>query len=416
MKTLFRWLGRLLLGLVVIVALAVLGFYAADPAVMRRMFTGPGMGIVDQTQRNQPQEAVGGYELDFVSAPPDTIDPTAIAKVEQYATATNSVALLIYHRGALRYEKYWPGYDRDFRTDPFSAHKTVMALLYGAALQDGVIKSVDEPAANYLPEWQKDARKDITIKDLLQMSSGLEIVQFGTWTSSKLTLGSDITATALSIPAERPHGSEFQYINANSQVLGTILQRASGKRYAEYLSNRLWSRIGAPTSYVWLDRKQGMPRTFCCIYTTARGWMHVGLLLKNRGRVGEDQVVPESWIAEMTTPAATNPNYGYQIWLGSPPGKERRYNDKTVKAYHSEPYVTDDIFFIDGFGGQRVYVVPSEDLIIVRTGRAVADMKVLENNWDDALLPNTVLRGLLPTPEPPSDRAAATTTSGSTQP
>jgi CubicO group peptidase (beta-lactamase class C family) len=144
--------------------------------------------------------------------------------------------------------------------------------------------------------------------------------------------------------------------------------------------------------------------------------MHVGLLLKNRGRVGEDQVVPESWIAEMTTPAATNPNYGYQIWLGSPPGKERRYNDKTVKAYHSEPYVTDDIFFIDGFGGQRVYVVPSEDLIIVRTGRAVADMTVLENNWDDALLPNTILRGLLPTPEPPSDRAAATTTSGSTQP
>lgn len=396
MRTLMRWLGRLVVGLVVVIALVVLGVYAADPMVVRRMITGPGTGIVDQTNRNAPQEVVNGVETDIPAAPNDTIDPAAIEKAEAYATKTQSVALLIYHRGALRYEKYWPGYDRDFRTDPFSAHKTVMALLMGAAIADGTIKSVDEPAANYLPEWRNDARKDITIKDLLQMSSGLEIVQFGTWKSFKLTLGSDITETALSIPAERPHGTEFQYVNANSQILGTILQRASGKRYSQYLSERVWSRIGAPSAYTWLDRENGMPRVFCCIYTTARAWMQVGLLLKNKGRVGEDQVVPAQWIDEMTTPAATNPNYGYQIWLGSPPGKARRYNDKTLRAFHSEPYVADDMIYVDGFGGQRVYIVPSQDLIIVRMGRAVADMQNLEGNWDDALLPNTILRGIRP--------------------
>ena len=89
----------------------------------------------------------------------------------------------------------------------------------------------------------------------------------------------------------------------------------------------------------------------------------------------------------MTTPAATNPNYGYQVWLGSPPGTERKYNDKTVKAFHSEPYVAADIRYIDGFGGQRVYMVPSQELIIVRTGEAVFD-------WDDAVIPNAILRGL----------------------
>jgi CubicO group peptidase (beta-lactamase class C family) len=401
MRTLLRWLLRLVLGLVGLIVIAVLALYVADPAVIRRIVTGPAMGAVDQTQRNKPQEAVEGYELDIPSGPQTTIEPTALAAAEKYAADTQSVALLIFHRGALRYEKYWPGYDRNFRTDPFSAHKTVLALLYGVAIQDGIIKSVDEPAANYLPEWRNDARRDITIKNLLQMSSGLEIVRFGTWKSFSLTLGSDITETALSIPAERPHGSEFQYVNANSQALGIILQRASGKRYAEYLANRFWSRIGAPTAYVWLDREGGMPRTFCCIYTTARGWLHVGLLLKNSGRVGDEQVVPPEWIAEMLTPAATNPNYGYQIWLGSPPGKARRYNDKTVTAYHSEPFVAPDIYYIDGFGGQRVYVVPSQDLIIVRTGRAVADLSELANNWDDAYLPNTILRGIIATEPTP---------------
>jgi CubicO group peptidase (beta-lactamase class C family) len=412
MRTLFRWLGRLLLGLVALLIAAVLIAYVMDPAVIRRMVTSPGMGVVDQTQKNQPQEAVSGTEQGIPSAAQDTIDPAAVAAAEDYATKTQSVALLIYHRGALRYEKYWPGYGRDFRTDPYSAHKTVLGLLVGAAIQDGLIKSVDEPAANYLPEWKGDSRAEITIKDLLQMSSGLEIVQFGTWKSFQLTLGSDITSTALSIPAARPHGSEFQYLNLNSQLLGTIVQRASGKRYAEYLSTRLWSRIGAPTGYVWLDREEGMPRTFCCVYTTARGWMQVGLLLLNRGRVGDDQVVPAEWIAEMTTPAATNPNYGYQVWLGSPQGTARKYNDKTVKAYHSESFVAEDIVYIDGFGGQRVYVVPSQDLIIVRTGRAIADMQNLAGNWDDALLPNTILRGIKPPTTPAGDAAPTSSPPG----
>ncbi len=389
-----RWLGKALLGILVLLLVISIGFYAADPAVMRRLITGPPMGVVDQTDRNQPQEAVPGIEATIPAAPQATIEPAALAAAEDYATATQSVALLVWHRGALRYEKYWPGYDRDTRTDPFSAHKSVMALLMGVAIGDGVIESVDEPAANYLPEWRNDSRREITIRDLLQMSSGLEIVPFGSWRGMRLTLGSDLTEVALSVPAERPHGSEFQYLNLNSQLLGTILQRASGKRYAEFLSERLWTRIGAPTAYVWLDREGGMPRTFCCLYTTARGWLQVGLLLKNQGRFGDDQVVPAQWIADMTTPATTNANYGYQVWLGSPPGKERRYNDKTVKAYHSEPFAADDVIFIDGFGGQRVYVVPSQDLVIVRTGRVVADLSIMENNWDDARIPNAVLRGI----------------------
>jgi len=383
-----RLIGKILLGLLALIVVVVLGFYFADPSIMRRMVAGPGMGVVDQTQKNTPQEAVPGVERgDIATGPPETIAPEGYAAAEAYAAEMNSVALLVYHRGALRYEKYWPGYDRDFRTDPFSAHKSVMGLLYGAAIADGVIKSIDEPVSTYLPEWANDSRGAIRIRDLLTMSSGLEVPPFTTWAGMRITLGSDNTAAVLGLPLVETPGQRFQYTNAQSQLLGVILQRAAGKRYAEYLSERLWSRLGAPTAYLWLDRDGGMPRTFCCLYTTARAWLRVGRLIMDQGRVGDDQVVPTEWIQAMTTPAPTNPNYGYQIWLGSPAGTERAYNDTTIKALHSEPFAAPDMVFIDGFGGQRVYIVPSQQLIIVRTGEAKFD-------WDDARIPNAILRAI----------------------
>jgi CubicO group peptidase (beta-lactamase class C family) len=386
-----KLIGKLLLALLALLLIVMLFYYFRDPAVMRRLFAGPGMGVVTETQKNAPQEAVPGIERDDVAvAAPDGIAAEALAAAEAYGTQTNSVALLVYHRGALRYEKYWPGFGRDSVTDPFSAHKTVMGLLVGAAVADGYIGSIDEPAAKYLTEWAGDDRQTITIRQLLQMSSGLDTPRFGTWTGLSVTLGSHLERTVLGLPLVKPPGTDFQYSNASSQLVGVILERATGKRYAQYLSERLWSRLGAPTAHVWLDREGGLARTFCCIYTTARGWLRVGRLILEQGRVGDQQVVPAEWIREMTTPAPTNPNYGLQIWLGSPPGQQRRYNDKTVKAFHSEPFATEDMIYIDGFGGQRVYIVPSQQLIIVRTGEALMD-------FDDARIPNAILRGLRPT-------------------
>ncbi len=391
MRKFFKWVGRILLLLLATLLLIVATLGVADFTALRNLVAGPDPGRADQTDRNQPQEVVAGVEIDDPPAIQNTItiDPVAIAKAEAYALETDSIALLVFHRGAIRYEKYFPGYDRNSRTDSFSGHKTVMALLVGAAIADGFIGSVDEPAAKYLPEFANDSRKDIRIRDLLQMASGLAVPRFPGLTSVKLIAGSNITETALTLPTEKPPGSDFQYSNVNAQLLGIIVQRAAGQRYADYLGKRLWSRIGAPSAAVWLDHQGGMPRTFCCIYTTARAWLRVGRLILDQGKSGEDQVVPAEWIKAMTTPSPNNPNYGYQIWLGSPAGTERKYNDKTIKAYHSEPFAAADMIFIDGFGGQRVYVVPSQELIVIRTGRA-------QTRWDDAKIPNAILRGLLP--------------------
>lgn len=392
MKKILGWilkgLGWLFGGLLSLIVVLMLMIWVADPTVLRNLVFGQSPTDPAGIQKSQPQEGVAGAPRDDIAvAAPEWVDPKGIAEAEAYAESTGSVALLIYHRGALRYEKYWPGFDQTTRTNPNSMHKTVLGLLVGAAVADGFIESVDVPASKWITEWRGDARRDITVRDLLQMSSGLEIPIFGTWKSARILFGSDLRSGVLGLQFDKPHGSEFQYSNANSQVLLILLERATGQRYSSYLSNRLWQRLGASDASLWMDREGGLPRGFCCLFASARDWLRVGRLILDGGRIGDDVVVPAEWIAAMTTPAPRNPNFGFQIWLGSPPDKERRYNDYTIKAFHSVPFTAQDIIYIDGFGGQRVYIVPSQQLVIVRTGKSTT-------SWDDAVLPNAIVRAV----------------------
>ena len=393
-----RWILKAIAALAaaIITSLVVLllTIWVADPAVLRNLLLGQSPTDPAGVAKSQPQETVrGNLRDDFVVGEPVGIDPSGIAAAEAYAEKTESVALLVYHRGVLVHEKYWRGFDRDTRTNPNSMHKTVLALLIGAAIADGKIDSLDTPASKWLTEWQGDARRDITVRDLLQMSSGLEIPIFGTWKSARILFGSNLEQGTMGLQAERPHGNYFQYSNANSQLLLIMLERAVGQRYSEYFSGRLWQRMGAVDAALWMDREGGLPRGFCCLFASGRDWLRVGRLILDQGRVGDDQVVPATWIAQMLTPAKTNPNFGLHIWLGSPPKQQRPYNDYAVKAFHSEPFAAADIAYIDGFGGQRGYVVPSLQLVIVRTGKSKTD-------WDDAILPNAIIRAVRPAGAP----------------
>ena len=402
-----RRLLRTASGALALLVLGALFVYLSEPVFWRRLVTFPGSDAITAVDWYQPLEEVPGEErAELVMAGPEKrrISQAALSEVLAYGSKTGSVALLVWHDGALQLEHYWPGYDRNTRTDSSSLHKTVLGLLYGAAISDGVIRSPDEPAASYLPEWRGDARAKIRIRDLLQMSSGLEVVAFSANPFTRwwqLLLGEDVTSVSLSVPAVRAPGEQFEYSNFNSQALGVALQRASGKRYAQYLSERLWSRLGAGSASVWLDHEGGMARTYCCLQTTARGWLSVGRLILDQGRVGHEQVVPASWIARMTTPAPANRNYGLHLWLSSPAGATRGYNSRSrFRARHSEPFAAADVVFLDGNGGQRVYVIPSAQLVIVRTGAAGAD-------WDDARLPNAILRGIVRAGAPPPAEAGS---------
>ncbi len=387
-------LFKRLLQLILVLILGVIGYmYISDASLATRIIR---LALLDDSG---PVETVPGqgYTAPATANASDLgIDPASIEAALAYGESTNSHALLIYYKNALVLEHYYPGYDTATISSTASMHKSVVAMLVGLAIDQGYIASVDEPVATYIPEWANDERSKITIRHLLTQSSGIDFPTFDfdpVGGFFDFFLGDDVVNVTLAQPAWVEPGIRFDYNNVGPQTLGIIIERATGMRYADYLEQNLWSKLGVDDTSVQLDRDGGMARTFCCLNATARSWLKVGLLHLNKGRIGNTRIVPAAWMNEVVQPSEHEPNYGYLTWLGTEYKEQQRYNRKgAASVYHSEPYVIDDLIYFDGFGGQRVYIAPSKELVIVRTGDISLD-------WDDALLPNTIIRGLNDLPE-----------------
>ena len=373
--------------LLVLISLYIGYLYIQNPTVVTRiasMMMGEATGELEIVKANE------AFALKIGSS--KNISEESLDAAIQFSKEMGSHALLIYQGGEVILEKYFDGFDAQTISDTQSMHKTVLAMLVGIALDEGVIKSIDEPASNYLDEWKNDSRKLITIKHLLQQSSGLDYPGFSYHPLSdfnQLMLGEDVTKMTLQQKVYRKPNEVFEYNGVNPQNLGLLLQRAYGKRYADLLSEKLWQKIAEDDATVILDsEKYKMPRTYCCLNATARDWLRIGILILNEGKLGQKQIVPKSWIKDMKIPAETNANYGYLTWLGTEHQENRIYNPKSsATGFHSEPFDDRDIVYLDGFGGQRVYIIPSKELVLVRTGAT-------QMSWDDSVLPNIMSRAL----------------------
>lgn len=308
-----------------------------------------------------------------------------------YAAATDSDSLLVWRDGRMVLARDFGRYDASSQTWSASMSKTLVALALGIAIRDGAIASVDVPVATYLTEWTDAAHRRITFRDLLEMTSGLDHPAGGSAASRDLLSSDDVIAHALALPAVAAPGVDYDYSTVNVTLLIEAIRRATGTPFPAFLSAKLWAPLGAGDALLSGDRTgHAVPSLFA----TARDWLRIGILLEQRGRWQGRQIVPAAWIDRMTVPSRRNANYGWLTWLGSPPPGGRSYGSKVAfKAIHSAPFAVRDMVFLDGFGGQRVYVVPSRKLVIVRTGANRMD-------WDDAILPNAVLQGLSGPAEP----------------
>ena len=325
------------------------------------------------------------------ATPPSPKLAATLAQAAEYSLAQQGVGLLVMKDGAVIHRSFAEGTDQDTPTDSYSMHKSVLALAFGEAIDAGLIRSLDDPASRYIKEWDGDPRGDITLRELLTMSSGLKLSS-GIQDLIPLLFSADINAVALARPAVEPPGLTFGYSNADSQIAGIALGRALVKggysSYAQFLEQKIWCPVGNDAAKIWLDREGGAPHYYSGMFTDIENWARLGELIRNQGMVGGTQVVPASWIAEMGKPSAANPAYGLQIWRGSPWNEKRAYNQQNpIKIIHSEPYLADDVLFFDGFGGQRVYVIPSAGVTIARTGQ-------VNLAYDDAKIVNLVLAGL----------------------
>lgn len=326
-----------------------------------------------------------------------TIGKAALDEAQAFAAAMDSFAFIVVHRGKVQREWYGPGWDRQRLTQSQSMMKTLTALMVGIAIADGAIESVDDPLARYLAEWRNDPRGQISIAQLLQMSSGLArfrftLNPFALDSSFRFLNTGDRAAAVLAIPMDWKPGSRFDYNDVNAQLAGLLVERATGRPYAEYFQERLWQPLGGRHAELWLDRDGGLAMTACCLLAAALDWAKVGLLLKDEGRWNGRQIVSAEWLADLLEPTMEYAGYGYFTWLAR--GLDEAGPPMESPGLRStEAYLAEDLFILQGYGGQRVYVSREYDLVVVRLG-PFAGMAPLAEGWDNSRLINTLIRGI----------------------
>jgi len=341
-----------------------------------------------------PQERVAGGGFTPLEAWPEQenpIEPAVYQEAASFAEEQKSDSLVVLYKGRLAHASYFNGRSAESEFSTHSLTKVLTAVLVGHAIADGHMQSVDQPAADFLPEWDTGERRGITVRHLLNMAGGLEETFAFYPGSARLarTMGTDIVAANLEVGIYAAPGTAFSHANPNSQIAGIVVERATGMRFADYLSEKLWAPLGLRDGWLLLDREGGMAHTDCCMWTAIEDWARIGQTLMQNGCYAGAQVIPAGWVDEMTTPSAANGNYGMQLWLGTSHERLRKYdpNIEFMGNLHSEPFVADDVFFLDGAGDQRLYMIPSRELVILRTGKSGPE-------WDDARLPNLFTRAV----------------------
>lgn len=296
---------------------------------------------------------------------------------KKYHERLGTKAFLVFKNDTLLFEKYFGNHNQETVSNSFSAAKTVVGLLIGIAIEEGKIKSVDEPVGNYLPEFNENGRNDITIRHLLLMAAGFDWRESGSNPISEAAeayYGEDLYGLVTRQQVVEKPGTKFNYQSGDSQILGFILQKATGKSISEYTEEKLWKPMGAGHKAYWsLDKENGDEKAFCCLYATPRDFSLIGLLILNEGKIGNKQVVPKWYINKMvqTPPLATEENirnlrYGWHIWTYKNNGNP--------------------VYYCRGLKGQYIMAIPSKKLLVVRLGMEREDNFLIpENKEQDKL-------------------------------
>ena len=369
-----------------------------DPILARNLAALAERPGISELGWRQPKERVpsapAGATSRWPSDPAAFPAPQALQEALDYSNRHQGRGLMIWHAGKLVASQFSEGFGPAIPTATYSMHKTVLALALLAAIEDGIIGGLDDPAGRYIDAWANEAGGQISLRQLLTHASGLQHHALNSSSPEGLSLAfsSRIRETALGYAQAQPPGTQFNYNNVNSQILGAALEdalAARGLRYADYLGQRLWQPLGNGPAALWLEREGGSPRYFAGLEAGLEDWLAIGILLAGEGAVDGRRLLGRESIAGLLAPSAVNPAYGLHIWRGIAWQPRRAYGPGTqLTIPHRQPYLAADLYFLDGFGGQRVYVAPSAQLVVARIGEPSFE-------YDDSVIPNLLLRGLL---------------------
>ncbi len=277
---------------------------------------------------------------------PLAFDPAA------YMTANNVAGLIVVQNGRVRLERYGRGYTREGRYTSFSVAKSLTSTLVGAAVKDGFIKSVDDPVTRYIPELAGSAYDGVTVRQVLTMTSGVKWNEDYTDPNSDVArmyakpvpAGTDPTVAYLrTLKREAAPGSKWVYKTGETNLIGVLVTKATGKSLTDYAEARIWRPYGMERDLFWMVDQSGQNIGGCCLSASLRDYARIGQFVLEGGR----RVVPADWFADATRPApvtvnpATGNGYGYQWWTAG-----------------------DGTFQAQGIFGQLIHIDPKRKLVI----------------------------------------------------
>lgn len=310
----------------------------------------------------------------------EKVEAYGFTSLNEWAEKSQTTALIVIRRDTLLYEKYFNGFSRDSYFHSQSMAKSFISTLIGCAIEDGYIKSVEDPMTAYIPELlERDVRfGNITIENLLMMQSGLKYKEsyvpglgiHAPWHDEAIGYYHPNVRKLLlkKVDISGEPGKYFQYNNYNTSYLGLIIERATGKTVSEYLEENIWSRIMEYDALFSVDSKRsGFEYMPSRLISRAIDYARFGKLFLDEGNWGGEQLIPKEWILESTLEDTTISRDLYPEWMGS--GESRTYY-----KYQWWGHVSNDSsyqFFASGNLGQEIYIIPREETIIVHCGNSL---------------------------------------------
>ena len=288
------------------------------------------------------------------------------SSLAEYSKEYCLASILVIKNGEIKLEKYYKG-DQEARYLSASLSKSVLALLYGIAVKEGLIK-LDEKVSDVIPYFDKSSFGKVTVEQLLRMSSGVHLVNSydaqiegdNKITNPMQSPQRDMEAYFLTkTDLNTMAGKSFEYNGVNTALLGLMLSKRTGISNTEYLQNKVWRRIGAEHSAYWLKNKRGQEGVQGMFSATLRDYGRLGLLVLHKGKFNGEEIVPEEWIEQMTKLDRSKPQpdkppfYGLHIWIptrGDMPARGRSQ--------------------MEGVGGRFISIDPVENMVIVHIGHS----------------------------------------------
>ena len=287
--------------------------------------------------------------------------------LSDFLDRTVTTGLLVVHRGDIAHEEYRLGADETSPFTSWSVAKSVLSALIGIAIEEGYINGVRDPIGRYVPALAGSGYEHVPIEDALTMSSGVAfdedyenpVSDINMLFVRTLAMDTSIVEILAELERAREPGTYNEYISSDTMVLSLVLERATGMPMGEYLQTRLWRPMGAEASAFVSTDGEGSAFGMCCLNATLRDYARFGRLYLEGGARDGVQIVPADWVAASVDPTAPhllpgdNPDsfwtfgYGYQWWIPEEPQGD---------------------FLAIGVWGQYIYVDPTREVVIVKTG------------------------------------------------